>query len=200
MVWAPPWPPAAPLLPGEVDTVRLLHVALHASRTFAATTDRPANSAAAEAGAAVAGASSAPSAEAAVCLQVGASDEEFTRLTLAPSSDHSKYVGSIAAWDARAGKVVRYQEHLPPQTEYQPAALLQVAEQLHGLGVLAMTHHRLAIAAPLASGGHGLGWWGWAGVDAHLPLHAAAAQRALVLLQAASGVLPLGTLPLDSRT
>jgi hypothetical protein len=81
------------------------------------------------------------------------------------------------------------------------AAVLQVAEQLHGLAVLAMTHQRLAIAAPLAAGGHGLGWWGWAGVDAHLPLHAAAAQRALVFLRAAGGVLPQETLPpLDGQT
>lgn len=70
---------------------------------------------------------------------------------------------------------------------------MQVAEQLHGLAVLSMAHQRLALAAPLAAGGHGLGWWGWAAEDAHLPLHAAAAQRAIALLDAASGGLSLGT-------
>jgi hypothetical protein len=138
VVWAPPWPPAAPLLPGEVDTVRLLHVALHVSRAFAATAEQQVASVTEAAGSDVAGAGSTPSAAVKVCLQI--------------------------------------------------------VEQLHGLAVLSMTHQRLAIAAPLAAGGHGLGWWGWAAVNAHLPLHAAAVQRALVLLQAAGGALPLDAL------
>ena len=59
---------------------------------------------------------------------------------------------------------------------------MQVAEQLHRLAVLSATHHRIPLFAPMAAAGPGLGWWGWASADAHLPLHAAAAQRAVNLL------------------
>lgn len=132
VVWGPPQPPAAPLLPGEMDTVRLLHVSLHAARSFAAQTD-------------------AASGSALPLAAAGAS-------------------GSGNAAGATAANAAMYQ---------------QVAEQLYGLAVLSAAHQRLAIAAPLAAGGTGLGWWGWAAADAHLPLHAAAAQRAAALLAAA---------------
>lgn len=193
VVWAPPRPPAAPLLPGEVDTVRLLHVALQASCTFVSTAEQPADSAAAEAGTASAGAGSAPAAEAEMCVQVGTLHDS----SLGPCSCPHEVMARVLGGVLHAGKVVRYQAKLPPEN-ISTDALLQIAGQLHGLAVLAMAHQRLAIAAPLASGGHGLGWWGWAGVDAHLPLHAAAARRALILLHAASGVPPLETVDCHS--
>jgi hypothetical protein len=71
VVWAPPWPPAAPLLPGEVDTVRLLHVTLHALHAFAATAEQPVASAMNAAGSEVVGASGTLSAAASMLLQVG---------------------------------------------------------------------------------------------------------------------------------
>ncbi len=64
---------------------------------------------------------------------------------------------------------------------------MQVAEQLHRLAVLSATHHRIPLFAPMAAAGPGLGWWGWASTDAHLPLHAAAAQRAVSLLAVCEG-------------
>ena len=70
MVWAPPWPPAAPLLPGEVDTVRLLHVTLHVSHAFAAATEEAGASAMGMAGGEVADVCSPPSAAASMLLQV----------------------------------------------------------------------------------------------------------------------------------
>lgn len=51
--------------------------------------------------------------------------------------------------------------------------------------MLGAMHHRIPLFAPLAAAGPGLGWWGWASSDAHLPLHVAAAQRAVILLAAA---------------
>lgn len=71
MVWAPPWPPAAPLLPGEVDTVRLLHVTLHVSHAFAAAVEQPDASAMKTAGGEVAGVGGTPAAAASTLLQVG---------------------------------------------------------------------------------------------------------------------------------
>lgn len=40
LVWAPPRLPAAPLLPGEADTVRLLHLTLHAARDLVGAASR----------------------------------------------------------------------------------------------------------------------------------------------------------------
>ncbi len=40
LVWAPPRLPAAPLLPGEADTVRLLHLTLHAATDLAVVASR----------------------------------------------------------------------------------------------------------------------------------------------------------------
>jgi hypothetical protein len=41
------------------------------------------------------------------------------------------------------------------------------------------------LASPSGGDRCGLGWWGWAPPHAHLPLHAAAAQRLLALAQLA---------------
>ncbi len=67
---------------------------------------------------------------------------------------------------------------------------VQIAGQMHGLAVLAAAHQRLGLGAPLAAGGSGLGWWGWAAEAAHLPLHAAAARRAAALLAAVGNQAP----------
>ena len=63
--------------------------------------------------------------------------------------------------------------------------LAQVATELHGLACLNAAYHGLALGTPSGSDRCGLGWWGWAPADAHLPLHAAAAQRLLALAQIA---------------
>ena len=53
---------------------------------------------------------------------------------------------------------------------------LQVAEQLHGLAVLAAGAQGLALTPPRAAGGPGLGWWGWAPPQV-LPLSMSGAQQ-----------------------
>ena len=57
----------------------------------------------------------------------------------------------------------------------------QVATELYRLGCLNAAYHGMVMAPPSARVRGGIGFWGWAPPDAHLPLHVAAAQRLLAL-------------------